>query len=487
MKPNIIFILADDMGAWALNCAGDPVIKTPNLDKLAYGGIRFDNFFCASPVCSPARASIMSGRMPSAHGVHDWLRGGNLEHEENGAIRYMDGIPCYTDILANNGYDCYLSGKWHLGDSVSPQHGFNHWYTIGRGGCNYMSPDMVDNGELGYENAYVTDSITNRALRYIDEIDEFERDTPFYISVHYTAPHSPWDYNQHKQEHLDLYMNETFSHIPDVDNHKFAQPTAPKGKGERRLELLRGYYAAITALDEGVGKILDKLEANGFIENTVIFFCGDNGMNMGHHGIWGKGNGTFPANMYDTSVKVPFIAYRHNGWLKNHTAYEMLSQCDIYPTIADIIGVRVSDDPCCPGKSFLPLLEGDNHDGHDRLIVCDEYGPTRMIRTKTDKLVLRAPYGPDEYYDLVNDSNEDNNLLNLDSPDHAERIMQLRIDLLEWFYEHSLPEFDGSNQGVTGFGQMCRMGIGSTGKDVWFGKDKIKYVNGNDKWTKKGD
>lgn len=486
MKPNIVFILADDMGAWAMSCAGDSVIKTPNLDKLSANGLRFQNFFCASPVCSPARASILSGRMPSAHGVHDWLRGGNLDMNrhadmkdkpefavEYGAVRYMDGIPCYTDILAEQGYDCALSGKWHLGDSATPQHGFDKWYTIARGGCNYMKPDMIDNGKLQYEDTYVTDLITDKAIEFIDS---FTHDTPFYLSVHYTAPHSPWEYSQHKPEHLEHYMNETFDHIPDIAEHKYSAPTAPKGRGEKRLELLRGYYAAITALDEGVGKIFDKLTAENLLDNTIIFFCGDNGMNMGHHGIWGKGNGTFPANMYDTSVKVPFIAYRSDGWLKNHVVDEIVSQYDIYPTIADLLNVTITDDKYLPGKSFLPILEGVEYAERDSLVVFDEYGPTRMIRTDRDKLVLRMPYGPDEYYDIINDSNEDVNLIS--SEDYQERIKYLKGKLITWFAEYSDPNFDGSAQGVTGFGQMYEMGVKSNGQEVWWGKENVR----KEKW-----
>ena len=155
-RPNIVFILTDDQGPWAMHCAGNEEIQTPNLDRIAENGIRFTNFFCASPVCSPARASILTGRIPSGHGVHDWLCSGNVNREDLGdlkehpyythereAIRYLDGMLGYTDILAKEGYQCALSGKWHLGDSLHPQHGFSRWFTIGRGGCHYYEPDMV--------------------------------------------------------------------------------------------------------------------------------------------------------------------------------------------------------------------------------------------------------------------------------------------------------------------------------------------------------
>ena len=203
-KPNIIMILADDQGPWAMHCAGTPELYTPNLDRIAEQGMRFDSFFCASPVCSPARASILTGKMPSAHGVQDWLRSGNLDGEKFAAqgkenpyfegykqerkpISYLEGQPTYTDILAQNGYHCALSGKWHLGNSIEPQQGFQGWYTIGMGGCCYYHPDMVDHGEITvHHGEYVTDLITDRALEYLKELGE--GDDPFYLSVHYTAP-----------------------------------------------------------------------------------------------------------------------------------------------------------------------------------------------------------------------------------------------------------------------------------------------------------
>ncbi|MHC4982715.1 MAG: sulfatase-like hydrolase/transferase, partial [Planctomycetota bacterium] len=122
--PNVLFILTDDQGPWALRCAGNEDIRTPNLDRLAAEGMRFENFFCTSPVCSPARASIFTGRIPSQHGVHDWIRD-KQEWYLPGRDRsgrpaaYLEALTCYTDILAANGYVCGFSGKWHLGDSLT--------------------------------------------------------------------------------------------------------------------------------------------------------------------------------------------------------------------------------------------------------------------------------------------------------------------------------------------------------------------------------
>ena len=180
-KPNIVFILSDDQGPWAMHCAGTPELYTPNLDEIARRGMRFSSFFCASPVCSPARASLLTGTIPSAHGVLDWLRSGNVDREkfaaqgeenpyggyrdEDKPIQYLAGKTTYTDILAQNGYTCALAGKWHLGDSVTPQRGFSKWYTIGKGGCYYYHSDIVEHGDIHVEHGkYVTDLITDKAL-----------------------------------------------------------------------------------------------------------------------------------------------------------------------------------------------------------------------------------------------------------------------------------------------------------------------------------
>jgi arylsulfatase A-like enzyme len=211
-KPNIIFILSDDQGYWAMGCAGNKEIRTPNIDYLAKTGIRFENFFCCSPVCSPARASILTGRIPSAHGIHDWLAKGNTNFEyqqgekDNQLIQYLKGIPGYTDYLSQNGYYCGISGKWHLGDSHHPQKGFKFWRTHARGGGNYYGAPMIKNGKPYIEQRYVTDVITDNALEFLE--NSKKKNLPFYLSIHYTAPHSPWTKHQHPEDTFDRYYRE---------------------------------------------------------------------------------------------------------------------------------------------------------------------------------------------------------------------------------------------------------------------------------------
>lgn len=476
-KPNILFILTDDQGAWAMRCAGNTDIHTPNLDRIASQGYRFENFFCASPVCSPARASLLTGRIPSAHGVQDWIRSGNLDRDglkkeiredpyylcEEKPIQYLEGMLTYTDVLKENGYTCALSGKWHLGDSMTPQHGFDKWFTIGRGGCYYNKADIVENGEISFENRYITNVITDKALSYLEEFRT--QDNPFYLSVHYTAPHSPWEEDQHPGEYIEMYRDCGFTATPDLPVHPNQIPSAPSGTGEVRKSLLRGYYAAITAMDADVGRLLDKLEALGIAEDTIVMFMADNGMNMGHHGIWGKGNGTFPFNMYDTAVKVPFLVSWPGHYPSGVVCRRMCSQYDFFQTLLDMVGIRRQLPDGLPGRSFADVFDG-NTEKAGAVVVYDEYGPTRMIRTEEWKYICRSPYGLDELYHLSEDPEENNNLSA--DPEYATLINRMYIQLTRWFYTYADPAMDASREGVTGYGQLCRPGIYADRRNVFY-------------------
>lgn len=474
-KPNILFVMTDDQGAWALRCAGNYDIQTPNLDRIAENGVRFENFFCASPVCSPARASLLTGRIPSSHGVQDWILSGNLDKEKLGdkkddpyyanedkAIQYLKGFLTYTDVLKENGYTCALAGKWHLGDSMAPQHGFARWFTIGRGGCYYNKADIVENGALTYDDRYITDVITDKALGDLEELGA--QDQPFYLSVHYTAPHSPWDEDQHPREYIEMYRDCGFTATPDVPVHPNQVASAPYGTGEVRKSLLRGYYAAVTAMDHNVGRLLEKLQELGIAENTIIIFTADNGMNMGHHGIWGKGNGTFPFNMYDTAVKVPLLISWPGHYQSGKVSSRMCSQYDFFQTLMDMLGIERELPDGLPGKSFADALR-EGGDGNGAVVIFDEYGPTRMIRTMEWKYICRLPYGPDELYHLTEDPGEDCNLI--DDPSRAAIKDSLYTQLTKWFFTYADPALDGAKEGVTGFGQMCRPGIYADRREVF--------------------
>ncbi len=466
-RPNVVFILSDDQGPWALGCAGNDEIRTPTLDGLAEEGIRFDDFFCASPVCSPARASVLTGRIPSQHGVHDWLRDGNAPSDKDwGAqgkvIEYLHGMTGYTDVLAAHGYTCGISGKWHLGDSFHPQKGFSFWHVHSRGGSGYYNAPIFHEGREYVEPRYVTDTITDHALEFLDE--QPGSDAPFYLSVHYTAPHSPWNREEHPDEtYSSYYDNCPFDSVPNVPMHPWQVRTAPTGFDEesRRTEL-SGYFAAVTEMDRNIARILHKLDEMGVRDNTLVVFMSDNGMNMGHHGLYGKGNATFPMNMYDTSVKVPLIVSLPGRVPAGVVNTNMLSQYDSMPTLLDYLGMANPESESLPGKSFAPILRGEKLAGTESVIVYDEYGPVRMIRTRDWKYVHRYPYGPHELYHLAADPNEETNLVD----DEARRGVreELKAQLDEWFARWVDPRLDGAREPVTGTGQEDLAGPGGRGR-----------------------
>ncbi|WP_371371053.1 sulfatase-like hydrolase/transferase [Sporomusa aerivorans] len=449
-RPNIVFILSDDQGAWAARYAGNKHIITPNLDQLANSGMTFSNSFCASPVCSPARATILTGKMPSQHGVQDWIRKGHYGEE---AIDYLRGQLTFPELLSKVGYECAISGKWHLGDVHAVKNRFpDHTYVHLKGAGHYYNAPMVKNGELIEEPGYVTDCITDDAIGYLNDVAQ--RGAPFYLSVHYTAPHNPWIDGEHPEEIVKLYEDCSFDDIPQG----FIREDAIYRYDEQDArECLKGYYAAITAMDQNIGRIIAELDKLGLRENTLVIFTSDNGFNCGHHGVWGKGNATKSLNMFDTSIKVPLII-NQPGFIKPSNAEAMVSQYDYFHMILEYLGIaNPYKNGLLPGKSFLPLLKGEKMQEHESLVVYDEYGPVRMIRTKEWKYVHRYETGMHELYCLTEDPNEESNLFDL--PEMEAKVTELRSQLCNWFRHYTDEKFDGSVQTVRGNGQINALNL----------------------------
>ncbi|POH72988.1 sulfatase-like hydrolase/transferase [Arthrobacter glacialis] len=455
--PNIVFILSDDQGPWALGCAGNSEIQTPHLDALAAQGTRLENFFCVSPVCSPARASLMTGQIPSRHGVHDYLTGVEVGAQ---APDYLAGQLIFTDVLAENGYRLGLSGKWHLGANDAPRKGFVHWYGLEGGGSPYTGATMYRNGEREETSSYLTDAITEDAHKFLNQEasrqQSQEAKEPFFLAVNYTAPHKPWK-GQHPAEFEDLYADCAFESCPQEEPHPW-QPTvdgvAIGGEPDVRAALV-GYFAAVSAMDAAIGRLMAHLDSLGIRESTLVIFSSDNGFNCGHHGVWGKGNGTFPQNMYDSSVKVPAIFHWPGRIAGGKVRAELLSAYDVAATILEIAGLDPAPFETGPGASFAPLLLTDGRPEAERragaVVVYDEYGPVRMIRTQDFKYVHRHPHGPHELYDLAADPGERVNLM-LDAVAHPMRPA-LRSRMAGWFANHGVPDFDGAALPVAGAGQ----------------------------------
>ena len=456
--PNVLFILSDDQGEWAMGCSGNDELPTPNLDRIAATGIRFENFFCASPVCSPARASILTGQLPSQHGVQDFLSGGNSRHIEGDGeeIEYLRGRKSYIEVLAENGYACGLSGKWHMGHSSLPQLGFDYWHVHASGGGDYYQAPMLLDGNFYKSDEYVTDLITDNAIEYLD--GQLESSEPFSLNVHYTSPHAPWGRRHHPPEVFnEFYENCAFDSVPCEPVHPNqlhkAETSGPPGDTpENRRLTLSGYFAAVAEMDRNIGRLLDWLEEKDLRGNTLVLFNADNGMNMGHHGIWGKGNGTYPPNMFDTAVKVPALISRPGHIPQDLVSDKLLSQYDFAPTILGYLGLSMDSARPLPGRDFSPILRGESIASDAPIYVLDEYGPTRMIRTHSWKYVHRYPDGPTELYNLINDPLERENLA--DQSGQEGRISKMKAELEEWYGRYVDPRMDGLNSKVMGRGQM---------------------------------
>lgn len=238
---------------------------------------------------------------------------------------------------------------------------------------------------------------------------------------------------------------------------------APEPESDIWRRSLAGYFAAVTAMDANIGRILDTVELMGLRENTIIWFMGDNGFSTGHHGIWGKGNATWPINMLDNSVLVPSIV-SHPGTIPiGIVRSEMISGYDFAHTLLDLVGVAMPNAADLPGQLRAHLLGRDDDPGanRDHVVIYDEYGPVRMVRTATWKYIHRYPYGPHELYDMVDDPLERQN--RFDDPDCSGTLHELRHRLEAWFLEYVDPKVDGVRQPVTGTGQRDPADVGNAG------------------------
>jgi len=419
-RPNVVMFMTDDHGAWTLGSYGCQEAQTPNLDTLAAGGARFTRAYACTPVCSPSRMTWITGRVPSVHGVQDWLR--PVDSFAERSQRWLQGHPTYTEILAKNGYTLGMTGKWHMGDDHITQAGFSYWATIPGGGGPYQDCEFVVNGKKVQTKGFKTDRVTDFALEFLDR--ERGKENPFYLLVPYYAPHTPYDYQP--EEYRAPYNSASFSCFSDAERHPWSNRSLrthyrnPKSK--------HAYSALIRGVDANVGRILKRLEEMGQRENTLVVFTADQGWNAGQHGFWGKGNGTWPFNMYEESIRVPLI-WNHPGKIKPGVTDRMVSSYDYFPTILDYLRVKAPADSRRVGRNYAPALRSENPRWQNRLYF--EYSFVRALRTENAKLIQRTREWPGELYDLEADAGETKNLW--DNPAHQKQKAALQADLEKFF------------------------------------------------------
>ena len=403
---NLITIVTDDQGRWAMGAYGNAEVRTPHIDAIAASGALFERAFATSPVCSPARASWLSGRYPSEHGITDWI----APHQAAEG-RGLDA-PTWPDALRAAGWRTGLFGKWHLGDAAAfhpTRRGFDEFGGFLGGGTKPMDAVLEVDGERVKTAGPLPDRLTDMAIDFARR----HARRPFALSLHFRAPHRP------------------YGPVPAVDAEPYAdlEPALPDVAGLDTAAVARntvGYYASVSSIDRNVGRLLAAVDELGIAGRTIVWFTSDHGYNQGRHGIDTKGNGHWiiggrrgpkRPNMWDTSLAVP-MAIRWPGVIAPGTRVTALvGHIDTYRTALGMLGVAVPAGAEPHGVDLAPMLRGaaapertalfGSYDLHNSGVAF-----MRMVRTERWKLVrhLRAEF-MDELYDLAADPGETRNLL----------------------------------------------------------------------------
>ncbi len=358
-RPNFVFIMSDDHAAHAMSCYGSRINETPHLDRIADGGVRFDNCFCTNSICTPSRAVILTGTYNHVNGVTTL------------ASRMDNRLTTFPKLLKAAGYQTAVIGKWHLGQG--PEHcptGFDYWNVLPGQGL-YHDPEMIEMGEKKVFPGYVTDLITDMSIDWIKARDP---ERPFCLLCHHKAPHRHWEPDE---KHARMYEGED---IPEPetfwddysDRAKAAEVArmrvdrdmhladhkvpVPDGLDETEVKrwkyqrYIKDYLRVIASIDDNVGRLLDTLEAAGLAENTVVVYTSDQGFFLGDHGWYDK------RFMYEESLRMPLIMRYPREIAAGTTCEEMVLNLDFPVTFLDWAGVQPTGD--MQGRSFRPLLTG---------------------------------------------------------------------------------------------------------------------------------
>ncbi len=456
-RPNIVFILADDQAPWTLGTGGFPNAHTPVLDGLARQGARFTNMCANAAVCSPARAALITGRYPSEVGFGPDGRVWLVDEERHLAAN----AATWPQLLRDHGYRTALIGKWHLGHRSEAQHptrnGYERACSFSEGKRGSRDPRLqIDGVEKVFTGEYTSDVLADLTLETLRQW----REEPFAISLHFWAPHAnttvPDDvqlpYQDRtwlpmKSEDLAPWMERTLIH---------PNPDFPNLDLDRLDRMTREYHASVHSVDRNVGRVLRGLEALGLADDTIVVFTSDQGYNMGHNGIWHKGNGwwitrdqrdpcgIYPGrdrpNLYDNSIRVPCMV-RWPGRVEPGTVVKHpVSSLDWFPTLRDAAGIPAQSGPTTRGLSLQPLLEGHHGQSRDARVFA-QHDRLRCCRTPGWKFILNAiPGQPDELYNLVEDPDEHHNRIGeCGLSAVAEVHAKLKTELFEWMREIADP------------------------------------------------
>ncbi len=350
--PNVVLILTDNQGAWTLGCYGNPDIKTPNIDRLATQGMRFTRAFCPNGVCSPTRASLLTGLIPSQHGVHCYLGANEAQMGPNAycTIAEFRSLP---EILAESGYTCGLSGKWHLGANETPQEGFSSWITMPQGHTStFYGAQVIEEGKVRQEPGYLTDLWTDRAVRFLEQ----NRDRPFFLYLAYNGPYNLGASLNHpgQNRHVEQYADDPLLSFPRDGVH----PWQHDNKAFlNNIVAMRRVAVETSGVDDGVGTIMETLDRLKLTDNTIVIYTADQGWVGGQNGLWGMSDHTRPLSAFDGMMHIPLIV-RHPGHVPaGSTSDLMVSGYDLMSTLLHHLGLgnRMPETPKPPGATSPPL------------------------------------------------------------------------------------------------------------------------------------
>jgi len=462
MRPNILLFMTDNQPAELLGCYGNEEISTPHIDNFASEGFQFDNAFCVNGMCSPCRASVMTGLMPSQHGIHTWIddRLRHLWPDNWNALSEFQTLP---EILAANGYNTALIGKYHMGAPEKAQNGFQHWVTSPHGHVtDFWNGTYIENGELKSYPGHSVDYFTDKTIEYLEGVGT---DEPFFAFVPYNAPYGHWPAlkGRAKNRFRDFYDNVDMHSIPREGLHenaiaRFLRKASDSVGGidhssELRipndLDTLRNYFSEMSMVDDGVGRVLETLKRLNIYDDTLIIYTTDHGFSLGHHGIWGHSQATLPSNAHRTTFSIPLI-FRHGDQILNTKTATHISQIDLFPTLLELANIDPQGhNDNSAARSFAKSLATGEFEKCDEVFL--EQEETRAIRTPNwlyKRRFQRAPNPPypDELYDLTNDPLEKVNLA--DNPQYAEISEELIEKIGRFFKQYSDPNYDLWNGGA---------------------------------------
>ena len=410
-------------------------------------------------MCSPGRASALTGLMPSGHGVQNWLDD-RLATQWPANWSAIDEFSNLPTLLKEAGYTTGLSGKYHLGHSDKPKNGFDFWVSLDRGHtANFYNNTITDNGETKVVPEHSVDYFAKRARDFI--LDKQASDDPFFLFVAPNGPYGHWPAIKGPcgTRHQSRYENMEITSVPregltqsTIDHYVLIKSDTKKGGPDRGsllrlpndVNALRNYFSQISVVDDLVGTVIDATEAAGCAENTLIVYTADHGFSLGHHGFWGHAIETWPANAHRCAYNVPLLVKWPEKVPAGFKSDHLVGGADLYASLLEAAGIDPLKEPVpISSRSVIPLFEYESASWDDVIFIDQE--ETRAIRTPYWLYVKRFateefPELTDELYYLPDDPDERQNLAA--SPDHQETIVKLSAQLEEFFAQAANREYD---------------------------------------------